>query len=112
MVCLQRTELVAIDENEAAAVESDGPPPRGADDPVCADVDGVAGGVPEILDDHAALLFGGPREDDYRGVAFSLVYWTFELYFAVTYGSVGYASVGIGEGVSRWQSPTYRHLLT
>ena len=68
MVCLQRTELVAIDENEVAAVQSDRPPPRGARDPVCADVDGVTGRVPEILDDHAALLFGGPREDDYRGV--------------------------------------------
>jgi hypothetical protein len=68
LVCLQRTELVAIDENEVAAVESDRPPSRGADDPVCADVDGLAGRVPEILDDHAALLFGGPGEDDYWGV--------------------------------------------
>src|SRR6476619_6862010 len=39
----------------------------------------------------------------------AIAYSTFRLYWLVTYGAVGYASVGKRREAEQWQLPTYRH---
>lgn len=65
---LQGTDLVTVDEDEAAVVELDSPPPSGARDPIRTDIDGLPRTFPEVLDDYTALLLVCIWKNDDRSI--------------------------------------------